>query len=282
MTELGLPAPGVEVARPRIGAVAFDATALRLDAKGQDRHLVRDGFVAVADGSSPADGSHGGAVAAFAERALANLHAARHRSLNHQFADAIERTAVPGLGISSPSCAVGLVQSRGDELEIAVLADILVVVQHRGGLTVVRDERVRVFDDRTGSEVARRIALGEEHAAARAAIRPMLEDQFTNYRNHAGGYWVFADDPRAASELITARVPAADVEAVLICSDGFARLWDLFGNVPSARHLLEACRADLGRLGTDLRALERQPDSLVRFPRTSIHDDATAVLLQRH
>jgi hypothetical protein len=92
---------------------------------------------------------------------------------------------------------------------------------------------------------------------------------------------LFAGDPAAAEEVRTLRVPS-DARAILLCSDGFARLVDPLRVVGDYTELMSrAVSGGLRPLCEALRAAECEPGSMSRAPRLSVSDDATAVLLRR-
>ncbi len=77
-----------------------------------------------------------------------------------------------------------------------------------------------------------------------------------------------------------ARTPCAIGDDVLLMSDGFAALSDVYGELDEAG-LMAAVRADgLAALAVRLRAIERDDAEYRRFPRFKLSDDATALWLR--
>jgi hypothetical protein len=76
-------------------------------------------------------------------------------------------------------------------------------------------------------------------------------------------------------------VPMADVARVLVCSDGFWRAVDTYGIYADAHELLEQASLSLHEVVKEVRQAEQADHSGQRFPRISIADDVTAVLLTR-
>ncbi len=281
--DLGAPAVALTPPRVRLGLAAFDVRHMQLDAKGQDAFLVRDGFVAIADGSTPLDRSTGGLVAAFANAALSTLSRLRHKDTASQFAAAIAAVGGAYTAQTTPTCGVGLVQARGRDLEAVALADVMVLIKHvDGSFTMVRDERVGFYDNRSANAMQQLMAAGATPEEARAGIQPLIADQFAHHRNLPGGYWVFANDPQAAREITAVGVALDSVDSILICSDGFARLWEVFGLYPGPEALMNAAlTTPLEEMGATLRAVETLMDSMRSHPRTSRYDDTTAIVLTR-
>ena len=285
--DFGRDGPRVGAPPPRIvrlGVADFDVQVLALAApnRNQDAHLITSGFVGVSDGAAPLDPSRGAQVAAFAARALEHLY--DHRALD---APAMVRRAITaGRGRhtreSTPVCTVGVARVRGDDLEVNVLGDTSVFVRTTGGVLAVKDTRIDPFDQRSGQAVRDGLRTGQPFADAKQAIRPLLEAQYTHARNRDGGYWVVAEDPTAADHVITRSVPLDDLETVLVCSDGFTRFMDVFEARPTPETFLwTAEQLGLAKCGRVLRALEKWSGSMTTYARTSVHDDATAVLLTR-
>ena len=113
---------------------------------------------------------------------------------------------------------------------------------------------------------------------ARAEIWPLLRAQRAKF-NTQGGHWALAPDPAVASHANT-RILARPPGPILLASDGFTRLWDVFGLL-DAQAALRACAAGQGAaLYARLRAAEiADPEARV-FPRIKQHDDATWLCVQ--
>lgn len=113
---------------------------------------------------------------------------------------------------------------------------------------------------------------------ARAEIWPLLRAQRANF-NTQGGHWALAPDPAVVSHANT-RIFARPPGPILLASDGFTRLWDVFGLV-DARAALHACATGQGAaLYARLRAAEIADPEARAFPRIKQHDDATWLCVQ--
>jgi hypothetical protein len=96
------------------------------------------------------------------------------------------------------------------------------------------------------------------------------------HRNRPDGFWVASTDPDAAEQAITADMPASDVHALALLSDGASRIADRFALTDWAgitRVLADSGPAELLERN---RAAERDDPDGSRWPRGKIHDDATA------
>ena len=262
------------------GRWTVEAVTSPAPGKDQDAVLVAPDFVAVADGSTPMADAGGVDVRAFAEKALADLAGARERPVEEMFRSALERAdRAPSVELGG-SCTVGLVRTLEDEIEAALLGDCLIVAAGEAGTEVVEDERLEPYD----LEVAHRIADAYRAGEPEPTRLPEVLADLRRHRslaNREDTYWLFAGDPRAADHVLSRRLdPRAG--AILLCSDGFARLVEPLRVVRDHRELVErALDRGLASLADELRAAEAEDGSMVRAPRLSVHDDASAVLLRR-
>jgi hypothetical protein len=134
----------------------------------------------------------------------------------------------------SPYAAVAMLRFSGGRVEHLVLGDVVAFVGRVGAEPfVARDSREVV--------IARSFA-------ARLAGVPEGSDEYRQLllelrakRNRPGGFWVAKDDPEVAAEAITGSLPADEVTASALLSNGASRLVDTFGLTDWAGllHLLE-------------------------------------------
>jgi Protein phosphatase 2C len=268
-----------------LGDVRFSGELISLPAagKGHDAGLVSDGFVGLADGSTPLLDSDAIDAHAYACIALDRLR--RHRSLvpEEMFRRALAEAEAPSGSIAHrPSCTTIALTAIEGHLFAALLGDCLGAIRHRDGrCTVAWDRRLDRFDGPVAAQMASDVADGRSLEAAREAAGPQLLAN-RNEANTEGAYWLFADDPTAAGHLSLISTPLEEVEEVLLCTDGFTRLIDPFGIAGDAEELIRRAASDgLAALGSELRAAETAPESFTRFPRLDVSDDATAILLRR-
>ncbi len=250
--------------------------------KGHDACLVSDDFVGLADGSTPLLDADGIDALAYARLSLERLR--RHRSSppREMFRDALGEGGGPSVPIArSPSCTVIAVTASEGLLRGGLLGDCLGVIRHRDGhCSVAWDRRLDRFDGAVAAAITRHLGTGMSLEEAREAVVPQLLTN-RNEANTEGAYWLFADDPAAARHIYPLSAPLEDVDALLLCSDGFARLIDPFGIARDPEELIRsASDSGLAALGNELRAAEMAPGSITRFPRLDVSDDATAILLR--
>lgn len=174
---------------------------------------------------------------------------------------------------ATPGATVIIARQRGDTLEYLVLCDSVLVLRPRAG------EPRAITDTKLEETVARlrppaSLARGTpEHDAAWRAYAEGLDGA----RNQPGGYWLAAADPAAAGHALTGAQPLASLSAVALLSDGASRLADRFHLATWGEVCEILCRDGPSGLIGRVRTAESGDPRGERWPRSKIHDDATAV-----
>ncbi|MEO3800140.1 protein phosphatase 2C domain-containing protein [Nonomuraea sp. B1E8] len=175
----------------------------------------------------------------------------------------------------SPSATVTMLRHTNDMLEWLVLADSVLVLD-----VVDAGEPMAICDDREAQVGALHraemdaLASGtDEHVSAHRRYVETLR----SYRNRDGGFWVAATDPLAADQALTGNMPADQIRAAALLSDGASRLVDRFHlhTWSHVRDVLEQSGPD--ELIRQVRAAEKSDPQGVRWPRGKTFDDATAL-----
>ncbi|MFD6791721.1 MULTISPECIES: PP2C family serine/threonine-protein phosphatase [Prauserella salsuginis group] len=248
---------------PRIEIAEQAGTDLRGDPRPtEDRVVVVDsggepqtGAIAVLDGATeqrPGLPSGGW----YSERLAERLRETLLRSSDPEAAlaeaiDVVARDHALQAG-ASPSSTVALARWSPDVVDVLVLADSPVVKFGTDDVEVVADERLPRL--RTAGRLR-----------TRAAVDAL--------RNHDGGFWVAEADPSAAAHAVQAQWPRAEVETLILATDGVAAgvtdygLFDWHG-----LHRLAYTQGPQAVLDT-VRDAERSDRDRTRWPRPKIHDD---------
>jgi hypothetical protein len=195
-----------------LGGCDFTVSALRwaAPAKGHDRHLLRDGFVAVADGATALvpGGRDPGEFAADALRSLWVAGANSSASGTQVWRQAIDSVrGLAGPEGATVSCSVVAVRERGTLLEFGRLGDCSVLV------TLMNGEVLRLYDTRIATL---------DRRAARSVFRRRRLVHNRRLMNTPAGYWIFADVPEAAHHTEFLTVEADQVDAFAMFSDGLS------------------------------------------------------------
>lgn len=217
----------------------------------------------------------------------------------HSRAGAIERqdatevlrkvaSAVPlrGTNDSQPtSCSVAILRADPiDDVSFAILGDVEVVhysARHKRAHIVA--DQVALHREESHEHHLRKLmqdGIGVDRA--REEIWEVEDWSRKHEMNRIGGYWRLSGNSDVIDHALTGRLSPSRNDVVLICSDGFSRLYRMF-NVASARELIKSVvegEKSLLQWLTLLRTIESRPESVWEHPRMSRHDDATALLLE--
>lgn len=179
-----------------------------------------------------------------------------------------------------PSASLVVAREVGCGLELTNLGDCVVVWRGAGArasrfgasplLGALEEGLHRLLDAALDEGLSR--AEGVERARAQARENRKL-------MNRPEGYWIL--------DLSGAGVPHAQIEAcpapapvdVLLMTDGFSRLVEVYGAYDWDGLLDRALEGGLAPLYEELRAIEAADETCARFQRFKPRDDATAVML---
>lgn len=177
----------------------------------------------------------------------------------------------------SPSATVIMLRHTHEVLEWLVLADSVLVLD-----VVDAAEPIVICDDREAQVGALHraemdaLASGtDEHVSAHRRYVETLR----SYRNRDGGFWVAATDPLAADQALTGSMPADQIRAAALLSDGASRLVDRF-HLADWRQALDILdQHGPAELIHQVRTAEHSDLHGHRWPRGKTLDDATACYL---
>ncbi len=193
-----------------------------------------------------------------------------HAALAGQTAELFERPTAAGM----------LLRVFPDQLELTSYGDCRAIFHGPDGLDGFGGGMIEALD---GASIAalKAVFAAKPQASlkeARAEIWPLLRAQRAKF-NTEGGHWALAPDP-AVVEHANTRILARRPGPILLASDGFTRLWDVFGLL-EAGDALAACAAGQGAaLYARLRSAEIADPEARAFARIKQHDDATWLCVQ--
>jgi hypothetical protein len=144
-------------------------------------------------------------------------------------------------------------------------------------VTRVTDRRLGRLDARVLRVLRQRLDSGEPPRAARQAIEALLRANRAKL-NSDRGYWVAAPGAEDVARHAILRVVPADFEAIVIATDGFARIWSLFDLADPAA-VAQMRPRDVTRLVRTLRLVEHEHADDPASAQFSASDDATAVIV---
>ncbi|MFB7831672.1 protein phosphatase 2C domain-containing protein [Streptomyces sp. NPDC056056] len=176
----------------------------------------------------------------------------------------------------SPSATLAAFRVREGSVDWLVLGDCTLVLDHRGALEVISDNRLASVaqDERVAMKMA------PPNSEERRQLHSRLVQAERALRNQPRGYWVGAADPRAASEALYGSYPRGNVTRIALMTDGAARLATTFSVTDWA-----GCLKILEDHGPEwmismVRQAELSDVGSTRWPRSKPHDDATAIYVR--
>jgi hypothetical protein len=202
-----------------------------------------------------------------------------------QIATAFENTAVRPVRHrhEHPSAAGSIVRLDAGRLEHYCAGDCVLLAETPDGrfTRIGVDEEIagdRLFLDRVKSrrqDDAQPIEWGR--------IRAEMADRLRRGRdklNTPGGYGALSITLPPDKFVRSGFIDAPPGTTILLASDGFSRLSDVFGTIPFPDLIGAARSRSLGSLMDQLRQIEREDADGARFARLKRHDDATALLVR--
>jgi hypothetical protein len=255
----------------------------------EDRVGVRGDLAWVIDGATPVAPSRlpdGASEAAWLASALdreLRAHASEPlpnlRALAAAVIAAVRDSAPPSWltgTVLPPSAALALVRHHGDSVEYLVLADVSV---HVGEHPPVTDLSAELLNGPAYYHFKQALARTGNLAEAQNTVAAELTEHRRSYMNQLGGYWVAALDPAAATHALHGHYPAPAGTRVLLCTDGFSRLWDTLGILNSTQEVMERSRT-LVQFTEELRTAEEADAQCGMVARWKASDDVGALLLE--
>lgn len=178
-----------------------------------------------------------------------------------------------------PSAAGLILRLRNGMAEMLGMGDCVALIKRPGEQTRLCGADPDRLGDRKAIARVRQFAAEQGLSWEEARARSQPESSRGRAKmNVPGGYSVFSIDMAPESLVHQERVEMPKGTRLLVMSDGFARLDEIFG-VYSREALLDAAFAKgLQALTHELRALEDGDSACDRFPRMKARDDASALL----
>lgn len=179
-----------------------------------------------------------------------------------------------------PVAALTLVRAGAGRLEAWTLADTIAVLRDADGRVATLNDApdLRAFEVAAAAEMMRRTGTDPETVRATPEFRAWMTRPS---RRRDGAVQAFGFKPEALARLRHEAVDHRPGAALLLASDGFGALIDLYGRYGAGDLIEAAVRDGLAPLGREVRRVETEIDpSGRRFPRFKRSDDATALLLR--
>lgn len=181
-----------------------------------------------------------------------------------------------------PVGAMTLVHRDGDSLDVWSFADTTAFVRHPDGtaLTVGEAPGLRQYEAAKAAELLERSGATPKTITGTPVFQAWLAER-RERQKQGRGLALLGLDPAAADRLRHERVPCPDGTTLLLTSDGFSALVDLYGAMDASALMERALDEGLEALAREARRIEIEVDPQGKlFPRFKESDDTTALLLR--
>lgn len=201
-------------------------------------------------------------------------------SIRHAFEAETAHVDLPG-DEHAPSACLGFLRLRGRvgsgllHLEGHFLGDVVALVPTESGIVRWTDERSKPFERRTLAVLE---GASRQPGILPEVVRRQIQENRTRL-NHPEGYWVVNPRRPWAGRELRFEAAVAPGHPVVLATDGFMRLVDVFAAYSDASLHASLSAGEGERLMQELRAREGEDPRAGLYPRVKIHDDATVLVV---
>jgi hypothetical protein len=179
-----------------------------------------------------------------------------------------------------PAAAALIARLQGGVLEVAGLGDCELFAAQPGSRASLHGVDPSKLGDRAAIERIQKTMKehGLDWQAARTKAKPGGAAS-RRMMNKPGGYGVLSIDMAPPGLIHQEAIPLESGARLLFATDGFTRLYEVFGAYSRETLLDAAFEKGLAALIFELRALEAKDEACERAPRVKARDDASAILV---
>ncbi|MXQ14680.1 protein phosphatase 2C domain-containing protein [Microvirga makkahensis] len=185
--------------------------------------------------------------------------------------------------VSWPLGAMTLVRRLGDALDVWTFGDTTAFVRRPDGTVQTLGEApgLRTFESAKAAELMQAAGSRPDDILDTPVFLDWLGERRERQRRSGVPAALLSLNPDAAGRLRHERTPCEDGTVVLLASDGFSALVDLYQAFDAKGLIEHAIASGLEPLATKAREIETglDPDGRL-YPRFKLSDDTTAVLLK--
>lgn len=177
---------------------------------------------------------------------------------------------------SSSNSTIVIAKWNQEKVVIYVLGDsTCLVIDNSGETAEITDNRMAQFGATFREKYKRRLSEGYGFDTEHKELLKIIQQTQKNNRNIQEGYWIAGACPEAGYNGILKYFKLTEVKEVLLCTDGGMSSYSIYGqNVQKL-----PCRNRL-RFMIEAKHLDEEHDSNgAKNPRSKLHDDKTAILL---
>lgn len=250
---------------------------------GEDRVIIHDRFIGVVDGVTPITGYRPKGYKSIAEWMVTEFaqyvkcsNCSNYAQLCDDFIKSTKNNPIIRNAdlLSIPAFTTAVISAENERIKGYILGDCSIHVQLSDG-TVLNycDDRVKVFEQKTREIL--------QQSAAENSSKKQVFEQIKSNRlsaNSQDSFWVVTYHGDFINEFVTFEFPdSKQVKSILICSDGFERLF----SEPISFDIenLFSEKIDLQKAMRILRQAEAEHKSDIGLNQVKTSDDASAVLV---
>ena len=195
---------------------------------------------------------------------------------------AYTRNAIDVPSHEQPSACLALVAAGPSRmLHLFNIGDCCILMERAGAVRNFGSSRIERLEPAAIVELVRLREAMDDGSDPWPQLRETLKRNFETAMNKPGGYWVVHPSLHWLHAVQHEELPAHEVDHVLIASDGFFRLVNVFGAYDAYGLMAAALHGKgLAALCAELRAREAEDPTCRRHPRLKPMDDASAILVR--
>ena len=180
-----------------------------------------------------------------------------------------------GTDVALPSATIACFRIIQEKIETLCLGDSPLIIKKRNDIDLYEDEILRKNEEKVITFFMKQVSELQSVTLAKEIIQPNLKE-LRQTKNTIDGYAVIDLSGKGLKEAPIYEYGLDEVEAIIICSDGFYRLVDTFDYLSNSQLFEELSTYSKALEMLDhLRKVENTPDSITVFPRLKVSDDAS-------
>jgi len=177
-----------------------------------------------------------------------------------------------------PSAVIAMARVKKQDIQFLVLGDCICLLETKDNKILrIADERLQAFDQkalRYGMERCQKEHL--DFCDARPFYQKILVEN-RRMKNKEGGYYCLSDQSIGIEHAYTAQYPLSELNSMILMSDGFAQLIDLFHLYEDTTIFSAIREKKTTTLMQELKDAQEKDRKSNQYPRFSFRDDATIV-----